>query len=184
MNITIDLTDIIRAILAMLATFVTCWLIPWIKARTTKTQQNILRATIKGLVFAAEQIYGAGEGKKKLQYVCDKLREQGFQVNLDEIEAAVGEYLNRGLTYTETIEGKTELDNYELPPLEEWPLIMIIDFCRLNNIPCDGCETKDEYIEAITQAGHQEPPDEAAEEPESTPEDDEGDGEEPEDDDE
>lgn len=181
----INLTPIIQAILALMAALITYRLIPWIKARTTAAQQSNIRAAVKVLVFAAEQLYGAGKGKEKLQYVRDRLREQGFDVDTDEIEAAVGEYINHGLSFTETVEGEAEIeDDYELPPLEDWPLEMIVDFCRLNGIPCEGCQTKDEYIRAITQGGKKEPPDAAeeprnerpqvidddAEEPESTPE--------------
>ena len=181
----INLTPIIQAIIALLAALVTYRLIPWIKARTTAAQQDNIRAAVKVFVFAAEQLYGAGRGKEKMQYVCDRMREQGFDVDVDEIEAAVGEYINHGLSFTETVEAEEEIsDDYELPPLEDWPLEMIVDFCRLNGIPCAGCQTKDEYVRAITQGGQKEPPDAAeeprnerpqvidddAEEPESTPE--------------
>ena len=150
---TINLTPIIQAILALLAALVTYRLIPWIKARTTAAQQGNIRAAVRVFVFAAEQLYGAGKGKEKMQYVCDRLREQGFDVDVDEIEAAVGEYINHGLSFTETVEGEAEIeDDYELPPLEEWPLEMIVDFCRLNGIPHAGCETKEEYINTIVGA--------------------------------
>ena len=149
----INLTPIIQAILALLAALVTYRLIPWIKARTTASQQANMRALYKVLVFAAEQLYGAGNGKQKLEYVKGWLEESGYDVNVAEIEAAVGEYINHGLSFTETIESETELDDdYELPPLEEWPLEMIVDFCRLNGIPHAGCETKEEYINAIVGA--------------------------------
>lgn len=90
----IDLTPIIQALIALIAAFITCKVIPWIKAKTTNEQQAMLRATVKTLVFAAEQIYGAGHGSEKMHYVAVKLREKGYEVDTDEIEAAVGEYLN------------------------------------------------------------------------------------------
>ena len=90
----IDLTPIIEAIIALLAAIVTYKVIPWIKAKTNNEQQTAIRATIKTLVFAAEQIYGAGNGYEKMNYVKDKLREKGYVIDVDEIEAAVGEYLN------------------------------------------------------------------------------------------
>ena len=151
----INLTPIIQAFIALLAALITYRLIPWIRQRTTEAQQGAMRAAVKVLVFAAEQLYGAGHGAEKLQYVRDRLRENGFDVDVDEIEAAVGEYINSGYHIDEetTVEEETEL-----PPLEEWPLEMIVDFCRLNGIPCEGCQTKDEYIRAITQGGINKPP--------------------------
>lgn len=87
----IDLTPILEAILALLAALVTYKLIPWIKARTTESQQAILMATVRTLVYAAEQLYGAGKGKEKFTYVRQKLQEKGFDVDVDVIEAAVKE---------------------------------------------------------------------------------------------
>lgn len=85
----IDLTPIINAVIALIAALVTLRLLPWIKARTTATQQAMLLATTKTLVFAAEQLYQAGEGRQKLAYVKQKLLEKGFAVDLDAIEAMV-----------------------------------------------------------------------------------------------
>lgn len=87
----IDLTPIFEAILALLAALVTYKLIPWIKARTTAEQQSLLAATVKTLVYAAEQLYGAGKGEEKLAYVKQKLQEKGFDIDVDAIEAAVKE---------------------------------------------------------------------------------------------
>lgn len=162
----IDLTPIFQALIALMAALVTYKLIPWIREKTTATQQANIRAAVKVMVFAAEQLYGAGNGKKKLQYVRDRLREQGFNVDTDEIEATVKEYLNNGMTLPCTEEPENdddEPDGYmEVPPLDEWPLEMIEDFCDMNDIPCEGCESKEDYIRAITQAGKTEPPEEAA----------------------
>lgn len=90
----IDLTPIINAVIALLAAILTYKVLPWIKAKTTNEQQTMLRATVKTLVYAAEQIYGAGMGYEKMQYVKEKLEKKGFTVDRDEIEAAVSEYLN------------------------------------------------------------------------------------------
>lgn len=88
------MTAIFQAILALLAAIITYKVIPWIKARTTNEQQSLLKATVRTLVYAAEQLYGAGEGAKKLDFVVQQLEKQGFTANRVEIEAAVGEYLN------------------------------------------------------------------------------------------
>lgn len=87
----IDLTPIFEAIIALIAALVTYKLIPWIKAKTTESQQAILMATVRTLVYAAEQLYGAGKGKEKFTYVRQKLQEKGFDIDVDAIEAAVKE---------------------------------------------------------------------------------------------
>lgn len=48
-------------------------------------------STVKILVYAAEQLYGAGKGDVKLQYVEDELESRGLKVDIAAIEAAVRE---------------------------------------------------------------------------------------------
>lgn len=87
----IDLTDIIQAVIALIVALITYKVIPWIKSKTTESQQAVLMATVRTLVYAAEQLYGAGKGKEKFAYVRQKLQEKGFDVDIDAIEAAVKE---------------------------------------------------------------------------------------------
>ena len=89
----IDLTPIFEAIIALLAALVTYKLIPWIKANTTEKQQSALYNAAKIAVFAAEQIYGAGAGDEKFDYVVMKLQEKGFEADPAVIEATVREHI-------------------------------------------------------------------------------------------
>lgn len=91
---TIDLTPIIKAVILLISVVITCVVVPWIRAHTSAEKQENLRALYRTLVFAAEQLYGAGNGPEKLNYVCARLREMGYEVNLSEVEAAVYEWLN------------------------------------------------------------------------------------------
>jgi len=87
----IDLTPLFQAVIAFLAALVSYKLIPWIHARTTAQQQEMLRAAVAVTVYAAEQLYSAGSGKDKLMYVKGQLAKKGYRVDIDEIEAAVRE---------------------------------------------------------------------------------------------
>lgn len=89
----IDLTPIINAIIGLLAMLVTYKLIPWIKANTTAKQQETLLATYRVLIFAAEQLYGAGHGPEKLDYVVAELDKRGMNVDIAAIEAVIKEHL-------------------------------------------------------------------------------------------
>lgn len=99
----INLTPIIQALIGLLAALITYRLIPWIKAKTSNEQQAAFRALVKVLVFAAEQIYGAGKGHEKMEYVKKHLEYAGFSIDVAEIEAAVGEYINNvpGVVYAQ-----------------------------------------------------------------------------------
>ncbi len=105
----IDLTPIFQALIALLASIITLKLVPWIKSKTTEKQQDLLRAAVSVAVYAAEQLYGAGNGKEKLLYVKGKLAEKGYKVDIDEIEAAVRELtLSQQTGYTVLAEPEEE----------------------------------------------------------------------------
>ncbi len=107
----IDLTPIFQAVIALLAALITYKLIPWIKARTTKDQQEAIQAVARIAVFAAEQIYGAGNGEDKLQYAIGVLNRAGYDMNTtlarESIEKAVAEmnWENKYITpiFSETV---------------------------------------------------------------------------------
>lgn len=77
----IDLTPFFQALIGLLAALVTYKLIPWIKAHTTNQQQQNLYAAARIAVFAAEQVYGAGQGAEKLEYALDALKKAGFKID-------------------------------------------------------------------------------------------------------
>ena len=91
----IDFTPILEALIALLATLITVKLVPWIKARTTNEQQVKLEAAVRTAVFAAEQVYGAGNGREKLRYAQSYLYKRGFSVDVEDIEAAVKMYFGK-----------------------------------------------------------------------------------------
>ena len=82
--------------------------IPWLKSKTTKEQQDYLLATARVLVYAAEQVYGAGKGDAKMQYVQDELENRGLSVDIPVIEAAV-----REMNLIESWETTIELEDTE-----------------------------------------------------------------------
>ena len=46
----------------MAAALITYKLLPWLKVKLSNEQQAALTAAVKVLVYAAEQVYGAGRG--------------------------------------------------------------------------------------------------------------------------
>ena len=54
-------------------------------------QDERLRRFLQRLVEAAEQIYGAGEGAAKYEYVVRQAQQQGHHITRADIEAAVYE---------------------------------------------------------------------------------------------
>lgn len=105
----IDLTPILQAVIALAAALITAFVIPWIKSKTTLEQRNLLLSVITSLVYAAEQIYGAGHGEDKLAYVVEQLKERGLTVDVAAIEAIIKEQYdllhNRKIVETDPPDG-------------------------------------------------------------------------------
>ncbi|MEA4901837.1 phage holin [Desulfitobacterium sp.] len=94
-----DATPILEALALLVAAVITAVVIPYIKSKTTSTQQQEINSWVKVAVLAAEQIFnGSGRGAEKKAYVLNFLAEHG--IKLDEarvdalIEAAVFEMKN------------------------------------------------------------------------------------------
>lgn len=87
---TIDITTIVNAVIALIAAVISVFVIPWIKSRTTSQQREELIAWVKIAVAAAEQMYkGSGRGAEKKQYVLDFLESNGFTIDDDSVNAAI-----------------------------------------------------------------------------------------------
>ena len=87
----IDLTGLINAAIALLGLLITYRLAPWLKARTTSEQQQILAAGIRTAVYAAEQLYKTGVIDDRLDYALKWLGSHGYSVDRTQGEAAVRE---------------------------------------------------------------------------------------------
>ena len=86
----IDITPIVNAVIALIAAMVSVFLIPWIKSKTTDAQRKELVEWVKIGVAAAEQLYkGQGRGEEKKQYVLDFLKQKGFTVDEESVNAAI-----------------------------------------------------------------------------------------------
>ena len=87
---TIDVTDIVTALLGLLATVITAYIVPWLKEKLgAEKYQNTLFIT-QVLVEAAEQIFtGPGRGQEKLDYVKKELNKRGITYDQAKLEASV-----------------------------------------------------------------------------------------------
>ena len=85
----VDLTPIFQALIALFAALITVKVIPWVKSKTNIEQQLAMMATVKILVYAAEQLYGAGRGDDKLEYVKQSLKAHGYNLDMEKVRAVV-----------------------------------------------------------------------------------------------
>lgn len=108
----IDLTGLVNAVIAVLGALVTYRLLPWLRARTTQSQQEGLYACAKTLVYAAEQLYRTGRIQNRLTYVCEELQKRGYTADREAIEAAVTQLRSDTCAYLKDLEiaNVTEVD--------------------------------------------------------------------------
>lgn len=75
--------------------FIKKTVIPYINSKTTEAQRNMVYAIVLEIVAAAEQMLKDKDptGEKRKQYVLDRLKNKGIDINMDElndmIESAV-----------------------------------------------------------------------------------------------
>ena len=83
---TIDLTQIILAVITLLFGLLMRYVIPNIKAKTNANQMELIRAAVKSAVYAVEQLYKSKPGQEKKQLVIEFLKKQGYIFNDTDIE--------------------------------------------------------------------------------------------------
>ena len=85
-----DLTPIVNAVIALIASIITTFLIPWIKSKIDAAKLAQIVEWVGIAVRAAEQIYNeSGMGEKKKQYVLDFLVDKGFTLDQNSINAMI-----------------------------------------------------------------------------------------------
>ena len=83
---TIDLTQIILAVITLLFGLLMRYVIPNIKAKTNANQMELIRAAVKSAVYAVEQLYKSKPGQEKKQLVIAALAKQGYILDVDNVE--------------------------------------------------------------------------------------------------
>lgn len=80
-----NITPIISAFLLFISALISAFVIPYLRARTTKEQLDEAMFWVRHFVEAAEQIYNASDGEAKKNYVLNKLTEKGYEIDFDEL---------------------------------------------------------------------------------------------------
>jgi hypothetical protein len=86
---TIDLTQIILAIITLIFGVLMRYVIPSAKEHMNKQQLELLQIAVKTGVYAAEQLYNSDQGKEKREYVINFLKDHGYIVDPEKIEDPV-----------------------------------------------------------------------------------------------
>lgn len=104
MNMDVDITPIMQAVIALVSAVITVFLIPYIKTKLNEAQRKRIKEYIDAAVMAAEKLFQSVDGEKlgeeKLQYVADYLKSKGIEFDVGDvyddirimIESAVKEF--------------------------------------------------------------------------------------------
>lgn len=85
----LDLTPLVEAILALAATAITVFLIPWLKEKFGHEKLAKAKDWVEIAVLAAEKLYGAGNGDAKLDFAENFLAEHKIKLDFDTLKAMV-----------------------------------------------------------------------------------------------
>ena len=86
---TINLTEIILAVISLIGAIITRYVIPWIKNKLNDHQYEVFNGLVRTGVYAAEQIFSTEQWKEKKQYVVDLLKENGYEVDSTAVDALI-----------------------------------------------------------------------------------------------
>ena len=85
----IDYTELIQALIALVSVIITTFLIPLLKKKLSVEKLEELKKWVGIAVNAAEQLYGSKTGQQKKDYVISFLLSKGFAFDIDEVTAMI-----------------------------------------------------------------------------------------------
>ena len=85
-----NITPVLQAVLVLLFSIVTVFLIPWLKSNLDNNKLDKLLTIVKAAVEAAEQIYReTGMGAQKKAYVINYLAEHGYKLDASQLDVMI-----------------------------------------------------------------------------------------------
>lgn len=85
----IDFNPLAEAIILLVSTAISVILIPWLRERYGNEKMEKIRGWVQIAVYAAEKLYGAGNGDQKLEYAEAFLAEHKIKLDTYELIALV-----------------------------------------------------------------------------------------------
>lgn len=83
------MTQVIQAVIALIAALITAFVIPWLKKKYDADKLDELLIWVDIAVAAAQQLYHELDGAARKEYVLNFLKDKGYDVNSAEIDSAI-----------------------------------------------------------------------------------------------
>jgi hypothetical protein len=101
-NMMVDITVILQAVIVLAAALATGFLLPFLQAKLDAEKLQRVHAFVSFAVEAAEQLYpGRNKGAAKLSYVKDFLAAQGVSFDDGVVETMIEAEVHRFLSFVE-----------------------------------------------------------------------------------
>lgn len=91
----VDLTPLFQAIIGITSVLITGFLVPWLKTKFSSEQLAKAQNWVQIGVYAAEKLYGAGNGDTKLAYVEALLAQHRIRLDTQTLKALVDSEIKR-----------------------------------------------------------------------------------------
>ena len=88
-DVLLDLTKLAQAVISLAAGIVSLYLVPWLRSKLTNEQLSKAKSWVQIAVYAAEKLYGAGNGDQKLAYAEEILRKHGIRLDTATLKAMI-----------------------------------------------------------------------------------------------
>ena len=111
----LDFTPIVEAIIALATTAITVFLIPWLKQRYSNETLEKARGWVQIAVYAAEKLYGAGNGDQKLEYAEAFLAQHKIKLDTASLIAMVNAEIKKMEEANALIVDKALEDPVQIP---------------------------------------------------------------------
>lgn len=115
-----DVTPYLVGLLSLLTLFISTWLVPMLKSKTTLEQQEIIQAIVNTVVYAAEQLFGSGTGKQKLEYATNHAIERLKQIGIKLDADALRPYIEGAVKALNLKQGESVPEEDPVPGLAEF----------------------------------------------------------------
>ena len=86
---TIDITPVLNAVVALLAALVSAVFVPWLRSKLGAEKMAEFLRWVEIGVAAAEQLYSHTDTEEKKSYVMGFLKKKGFDVDTEEVDNAI-----------------------------------------------------------------------------------------------
>ena len=84
-----EITEIAKIVIELIVAIASLWLVPWLKAKLNAEQVSDMLRWVEIAVSAAEQLFDSTSGGDKKAYVKLFLRDKGYDVDTEELDAAI-----------------------------------------------------------------------------------------------